>query len=133
MAGTSATGRTAAGGFTMIEVVCALAVVSIVTLGVLGSLVSTLRIDSEASLRFEVENVAVARMEEFLAKSFFELVPGVTGPMAVGNCIAMTTVYEISPGTALLPPYSGIEVSALDSQNAQISTILVAATTRHSF
>ena len=120
-------------GYTIIEVVCALAVVTIVTLGVIGSLVSTLKIDDEASVRFEVENVALACMEEYLAKPFGELAPGVMGPTGAGNCIATVTVYELAPGGPLMSPIYGIEVNVRDSQNAQISTMMVGAKTRHTF
>jgi hypothetical protein len=108
-------------------------VVTIVTLGVIGSLVSTLKIDGEASVRFEVENVALACMEEFLAKPFGELAPGVTGPTGIGDCIATVEVYELAPGGPLTSPLYGIEVNVRDSQNAEISTMLVGTKTKQTF
>ena len=120
-------------GFSFFEVLCAIAVVSIVSLGVVGSLVSTLAIDRDATTGFRVENVAAATMEEYLAKPFHSLTIGVTGPVAVDGCQVTARVYQIAAGNLTVPPRYGIEINVRDSQNAQIRATLVSQRTDRSY
>ncbi len=125
--------RAPSGGYTLIEVICSFAVVSLITLGVMGSIVSTLRIDRESSRAFSVENLAAAQMEEYLATSFYSLSPGAIGPAVVDGCQVTVWIFEIEAGTLTSPPRIGIEVNVADAADPQIKSKLVCARTTHTF